>query len=87
LTFSVIGTVNDAGRLEEDDVVFVSPELIVIVPVYVPGASDVGSMRTVTLLGVVPVFGAMNSHAVLPVFEAVARKLRGVTPSVLVIEI
>ena len=58
-----------------------------IVPLYVPGCSAVGSIRTVSELGVVPLFGATKSQAVLPVFEAVARKLSGVTPSVLVIEI
>ncbi len=35
----------------------------------------------------VDVFGATNSQAELPLLVAVARKLRGVTPSVLVIEI
>jgi len=37
--------------------------------------------------GVLPLFGATNNHAVLPLLVAVARKLSGVTPSVLVIEI
>ncbi len=64
-----------------------TPDLNVTVPVYVPGASDVGSINTVTVLGVVELFGATNNHAVLPVLVAVARNGSADVPSVLVTEI
>ena len=84
------GTLNGAGRLEvavDTPVVDVfTPELMVIVPLYVPGESAVGSINTVSELGVDALLGATNSHAVFPVLLATARKLSGVTPSVLVIE-
>ena len=89
---SVTGTLKAAGRLGVLEVVLpvlvlVTPELIVIVPEYVPGDNAVGSISTVSEDGVDPLFGATNSHAVLPLSLAVARKLSGVTESVLVIEI
>jgi hypothetical protein len=51
----------------------VVPELIVIVPVYVPGVSELGSISTARLSGVVPLFGATNNQALLPELVDVAR--------------
>lgn len=91
---SVTGMVNGAGRLGAGtcpefppEVADVTPELIVTWPVYVPGVNPAGSIRTVNVSGVWPLFGATNSHPCEPVLDATARKLRAEFPSVLVIEI
>lgn len=93
VTVNVMGTLNEAGKLEPADPLApdaplaVRLEANVIVPVYVPGLSELESIRTVTVAGVVPSLGAINSHGVEPVLVAMAEKPRAVVPSVLVIEI
>ena len=88
----VTGILNGVGRLGGAVFVvpaaeLVMPEPMVIVPVYVPGVSAVGSISTVSVCGVLPVFGATNSHPELPALAAVARKSSEEAPSVLVIAI